>query len=74
MNFRSLLVLSFSVSALVSCQPAEDPAEPGQAQTPASTATNANPLELIETEGLLQRIGTLSSDEFGGRAPMSEGE
>lgn len=28
----------------------------------------------METEGLLQRIATLSSDEFGGRAPMSEGE
>ena len=33
-----------------------------------------DPIELMETEGLLQRISTLSSDEFGGRAPMSEGE
>ena len=31
-------------------------------------------LEKIDTEGLLERISTLASDEFGGRAPMSEGE
>lgn len=28
----------------------------------------------IDTAGLLERISTLASDEFGGRAPMSEGE
>ncbi len=31
-------------------------------------------LEKIDSEGLLERISTLASDEFGGRAPMSEGE
>lgn len=28
----------------------------------------------IESKGLLERITTLASDEFGGRAPMTEGE
>ena len=28
----------------------------------------------LDTTGLLERISTLASDEFGGRAPMSEGE
>jgi len=31
-------------------------------------------LKKIETAGLLEHISTLASDEFGGRAPMSEGE
>jgi Zn-dependent M28 family amino/carboxypeptidase len=31
-------------------------------------------LAKIDTTGLLERISTLSSDEFGGRAPMTEGE
>jgi Zn-dependent M28 family amino/carboxypeptidase len=35
---------------------------------------NDDALRQIETAGLLERISTLASDEFGGRAPMSEGE
>jgi Zn-dependent M28 family amino/carboxypeptidase len=37
-------------------------------------AAAVDPLDRIDTGGLMQRISTLSSDEFGGRAPMSEGE
>ena len=33
-----------------------------------------NPLDKIDTKGLLERISTLASDEFGGRALMSQGE
>jgi len=39
----------------------------------AATASD-DALKQIETNGLLERISTLASDEFGGRAPMSEGE
>jgi len=39
-----------------------------------ASATDDSPLEQIETAGLLEHISTLASDEFGGRAPMSEGE
>jgi len=45
----------------------------GMAAAPAPTTT-PDPLALIEADGLLQHIATLASDEFGGRAPMSEGE
>ncbi len=45
------------------------------ALSPATTFANDKAaLEKIDTKGLLERISTLSSDEFGGRAPMSEGE
>jgi Zn-dependent M28 family amino/carboxypeptidase len=72
---RSLIAV-ICVSALLTACQRED------SQTAAVTALEApekapvevNPLELIEATGLLQRIGTLASDEFGGRAPMSEGE
>lgn len=37
-------------------------------------ATDNNAVEHIDSAGLLERISTLASDEFGGRAPMSEGE
>lgn len=37
-------------------------------------ATDNNAVERIDSAGLLERISTLASDEFGGRAPMSEGE
>ena len=39
----------------------------------AASAGDSGP-EQIETAGLLEHISTLASDEFGGRAPMSEGE
>ena len=45
------------------------------ALSPATTfAGDEAALEKIDTEGLLERISTLASDEFGGRAPMSDGE
>jgi Zn-dependent M28 family amino/carboxypeptidase len=56
---------------LAACQ-GESPTEQS-VQSPQPAAA-ADPLASIETEGLMQHIATLSSDEFGGRAPMSEGE
>ena len=41
---------------------------------PANLQATDEALSQIETAGLLDRISTLASDEFGGRAPMSEGE
>jgi Zn-dependent M28 family amino/carboxypeptidase len=62
---------------LPGCKPSEDPVQeahtaPGAA--PEQAIASVNPVDLMEAEGLLQRISTLASDEFGGRAPMSEGE
>ena len=38
------------------------------------SANDQAALEKIDSIGLLERISTLASDEFGGRAPMTEGE
>jgi len=39
-----------------------------------SVSANDHAVEEIDAGGLLERISTLASDEFGGREPMSEGE
>ncbi len=41
---------------------------------PANLQAADDALRQIDSTGLLERISTLASDEFGGRAPMSEGE
>ena len=64
------LLPAVGLLTLLACSGGEETAGPG---TPAAQATPP-PIEAIETEGLLQKIGTLSSDEFGGREPLSEGE
>ncbi|HEY5774860.1 MAG TPA: M28 family metallopeptidase [Xanthomonadales bacterium] len=77
MNFRIVPVFVVLILLLPGCKPAENPSletssePPGQTEQPVAAS---DPATAIETEGLLQRISTLSSDEFGGRAPMSEGE
>ena len=77
MIVRTVSAILFSVLLLSACKPAENPAAetgPQPAAQPGQAVAAGNPQDLMETEGLLQRIATLSSDEFGGRAPMSEGE
>ena len=60
---------------LTACGQSDNPIAENEVAEPAHDVTmTSDPLTLIETEGLLQKIGTLASDEFGGRAPMSEGE
>jgi len=74
---RAFAVIFSSFFVLFACGKPEAPSNATQTETthaPLETQATANPLDLIEVEGLLQRIGTLASDEFGGRAPMSEGE
>jgi Zn-dependent M28 family amino/carboxypeptidase len=48
----------------------------GQLAFGADSMANAEARAIakLDTNGLLERISTLASDEFGGRAPMSEGE
>ncbi|MGA9572718.1 MAG: M28 family metallopeptidase [Lysobacterales bacterium] len=77
MIIRTVPALVFSVLLLAACKPAENTSaetQPAPAAQPEQTVAATNPEDLMEPEGLLQRIATLSSDEFGGRAPMSEGE
>ena len=42
--------------------------------TGLSLAAEDEAIQQLDSAGLLERISTLASDEFGGRAPMSEGE
>lgn len=77
MTSRNVFVIAALFVLLSGCKPEEasvsenhsDPA----VQAEQVVAAN-DPIELMETEGLLRRISSLASDEFGGRAPMSEGE
>jgi Zn-dependent M28 family amino/carboxypeptidase len=76
-NPRTLFVIVAFMVLLSSCKPAENPTANTQPEPPIEVAqivAASDPVDLMETEGLLRRISTLASDEFGGRAPMSEGE
>ena len=77
MNLRNVFVIVLLLVLVSACKPAEDATVDNQSgpdvQAEPVVATG-DPIELMETEGLLRRIGSLASDEFGGRAPMSEGE
>jgi Zn-dependent M28 family amino/carboxypeptidase len=57
--FNRNLLLAFSMLSLLSS---------------AALAANDAAVKEIESAGLLEHVSTLASDEFGGRAPMSEGE
>ena len=77
MNLRTLFIPVAFLVLLMGCKPAENPTADSNAEPVApheQVVTAGDPVDLMETEGLLRRISTLSSDEFGGRAPMSEGE
>ena len=77
MTSRNVFVIAALFVLLSGCKPEEasvaethsDPAVQAE-----QVVTAKDPIELMETEGLLRRISSLASDEFGGRAPMSEGE
>lgn len=63
--------------ALSACSPAESPA--GKAAGPAAAAADTAPdaaalAERVSLDAFREHVRTLSSDEFGGRAPASEGE
>ena len=77
MILRTLFVVVSCLLLLPGCKPADNPvaeSSPEPVAEPAQAATAIDPVDLMETEGLMRRISTLASDEFGGRAPMSEGE
>ncbi len=58
---------------LAACTPTEEPSKPPAAPVVASTL-GAQPTASVDAERLLGNIRKLASDDFGGRAPMSDGE
>ena len=77
MILRNIFVIVALFALLSGCKPAETPVAESRSETAVQAkqvVATEDPVDLMETEGLLRRIGSLASDEFGGRAPMSEGE
>ncbi len=79
------LILALLVLGLVACGDAPEPASSDardSAPAPQTSTPDAEPQpvatkaaeDLISADSLMAHIRTLASDEFGGRAPMSEGE
>ncbi len=67
------ITLSICIAALPGCQRSEEPAEPeAEITVPAISLEQANPVTDISR--MMSNITELSSDAFGGREPMSEGE
>ena len=67
MNLRTLFVFVAFLVLLSACKPAETPTADSSVEPvvqPAQVVTAGEPVDLIETEGLLQRISTLASDEL----------
>jgi hypothetical protein len=70
MKFAPAILVTALLVTLAACQPST---EPPQAATPAPISLeNARPVTDIER--MLVEITELSSDAYGGREPMSEGE
>ena len=77
MILRNVFVIVAFLMLFSACKPAENTAAETQPEPAVQTeqvVAAIDPIDLMETEGLLRRISSLASDEFGGRAPMSEGE
>ena len=79
MKFRSAIMAILCLLALGACRQSNEPtavagphAEPQAAAAPAVSLDNARPV--TDTERMLVEIAELSSDAYGGRSPMSEGE
>ncbi|WP_224784648.1 M28 family metallopeptidase [Marinihelvus fidelis] len=83
---RTPLFIALAALALSACSKSEDattttaaPVEPAAVEAiepaPVSAETTADvAAAAISGDSLMTSIGALASDEFGGRAPMSEGE
>ncbi len=67
------ITLSICIAALPGCQRSEEPDEPeAEITVPAISLEHVNPVTDISR--MMSNITELSSDAFGGREPMSEGE
>jgi len=73
MHFRTAILTAVCVAATAGCKPATEPTP-----TPADTGPAPVSLEgarpVTDIQRMLTEIAELSSDAYGGREPMSEGE
>jgi Zn-dependent M28 family amino/carboxypeptidase len=79
MKSRSAIITALCLLALGACRQSNEPAavaepdaEPQAAAAPPVSLENARPVTDIER--MMAEIAELSSDAYGGRSPMSEGE
>ena len=75
MKFRSAIITALCLLALGACRQSDEPAvlaEPQAAAAPPVSLGNARPV--TDNERKLAEIAELSSDAYGGRSPMTEGE
>jgi Zn-dependent M28 family amino/carboxypeptidase len=79
MKFRSAIITALCLLALGACRQSDEPAAVAESQAEPQAAAalpvslgNARPV--TDTERMLAEIAELSSDAYGGRSPMTEGE
>jgi len=73
MHFRTAILAALCAAASAGCEPATEPAPTAAAAGPAPISLEgARPVTDIPR--MLAEIAELSSDAYGGREPMSEGE
>ena len=73
MNSFRLLLLLLSIFILSSCQREQDESEPESA-VPVLEISLDSAVPVTDSDRMMANIIELSSDEYGGREPMSEGE
>ena len=73
MKSLRLLLLMISIFSLSSCQHEQDISEP-ESVVPALEISLDSAVTVTDSDRMMANIVELSSDEYGGRSPMSEGE
>lgn len=72
MQTRRILLMLAAALTLAACQRADEPPPAQPAAPPPASLENAGPVTDIDR--MMTEIAELSSDAYGGREPMSEGE
>jgi len=72
MNKAITVFTSICLLVLAACKPADEAEAPVPLQSAPISLDDAQ--STVDVERMMANIGELSSDAFGGRAPMSEGE
>ena len=75
MNRIIIVLATLCVLVVAACKPAPETETPDAIPGPAPAPVNlADAQAIVDTDRMMSNIRELSSDAFGGREPMSEGE